>query len=335
MDVNSGPPKPETRSSSPSIEQAKGAFLAHFAGAVADLDSPISVRANSEIFRTLIRAPVPLEVALKICVIPGTKTPDSSIAKVQYHALTKVSGQMLKGDARYRVPTPLWLNDDLGTFAMTWADGDSLTRKLTSHAVFVHGAAWFENVGAWLGNFHKAGPLRREAVNLSDRLALVDEITGSVASATFSNAIRALRTTAPMVKDLAVEASWLHGDCKIDNFILGSQNVYGIDIALAHDNAIEYDLAQFLNNLDLLLSSTRYAYLWGSRLKFEAAFLKGYSRAGGNFSMPYLNWLRLNFLLSFWHNEAEARKGILRAVLVDWMFSNAARRLSRKVSLSA
>lgn len=306
--------------------------MAHFPGAVADFNLPISVRANSEIFRTLIRAPVPFEAALKICLIPGTKIPDSSFAKVQYRALTRVSAEMLKGDARYRVPTPLWLNDDLGAFAMTWADGDTLTGKLTSRGVFSQAAGWFESVGAWLGNFHKAGPLRCEAVNLIDRLELLDEISGSVASATFDNAIRALRSTAPLIKDAPVRASWLHGDCKIDNFILSNQSVYGIDIALAHDNAIEYDLAQFLNNLDLLLSTARYAYLWRSRMKFEAAFLLGYSKSGGHFSMPYLNWLRLNLLLSFWHNEAQSRKGTARAVLVNWMFSNAARSLSRTVN---
>lgn len=330
--MNSDSPNPEAKPSSPSIEQAKQAFLAQFAGAIADFESPISVRANSEIFRTLIRAPLPLEAALKICVIPGTKIPDSSIARAQYHALTRVSSEMLKGDARYRVPTPLWLNDDLGTLAMTWAEGDTLTRKLSSRTAFAKGAEWFEDVGAWLGNFHKAGPLRREVVNLDDRLALVDEITGSVASTTFGKAVQTLNADAPLIKGEMVEVSWLHGDCKIDNFILGSESTYGIDIALAHDNAIEYDLAQFLNNLDLLLSSARYAYLWGFRLKFEAAFLRGYSRAGGHFSMRYLNWLRLNFLLSFWHNEAQAQKGSLRAVLVDWMFSNSARRLSLRVS---
>ena len=333
--MNSGPIKPEVRSASPSIEQAKEAFLAHFAGAVADFDSPISVRANSEIYRVLISAPVPVEAALKICLIPGTKKVDASIAMGQYHALTRVSDAMMTGDLRYRVPTPLWLNDDLGTIAMTWADGDTLTRKLTRLAVLGNACGWFESVGVWLAYFHMAGPLRRQTVNLGDRLALMDEIAGSVPSETFNSAIRALKTSAPLIKAASAHASWLHGDCKTDNFILGGHNVYGIDIGLGHENSVEYDLAQFLNNLDLLLSSPRYAYLWASRLKFEAAFLQGYFDAGGHFSIPYLNWLRLNFLLSFWHNEAKSPKSRLRAMLVNVMFSTSAQRLSRKISESA
>ena len=316
------------------IERATRALSAHFAGVAVELKGPISVRNNSEIFQALIAAPVRLDAALKICLVPRTLDADGPVARDQFDALDRVNTALSKLGTRFCVPRPLCLFAELGAFAMAWAQGESLTKKLSHSPVFVQGPAWFEEAGVWLGNFHQAGPIRRQRVDLSDRLSALKEVAESpLPSPSFANAVLKLHRCESGLNGVEVDASWLHGDCKPDNFILGDKNTFGIDIALAHENPVEYDIAQFLNNLGLLLSSPRYLYLWGMQSQFEAAFLRGYLRAGPGVSVPYLNWLRLNFLLCFWHSESRGRKASVRTWVLSRMFAKTVRNLTGRINL--
>ena len=310
------------------IDGVTCALSARFAGAAVQLNGPISVRNNSEVFRAVVTAPVPVDAALKICLIPRTVDADSSVAREQFEALERVSIELDKRGTRYCVPRPLCLLSQWGAFAMTWADGESLTQKLSRAVSIFQGAQWFEEAGAWLGNFHNAGPRRRQRVDLGDRISALREVCVTpLPGVLFANAIAKLQNDALNLSGIDVHTSWLHGDCKTDNIILGVDKVFGIDIALAHENPVEYDIAQFLNNLGLLLSSPRYIYLWGMQSRFEAAFLRGYSREGPSVCTAYLDWLRLNFLVCFWHAEVGSQRQTLRGRVLSHMFVRSVRRL--------
>ena len=81
------------------------------------------------------------------------------------------------------------------------------------------------------------------------------------------------------------------------------------------------------------MTSPRYVYLWGMRSQFEAAFLRGYLRAGPGVSIAFLNWSRLNFLLCFWHTECKVQKLSTRSWVLNRMFAKPVKRLSAKVEL--
>lgn len=319
---------------SSAIDRLRKALSDHFSGALVQLDYPISVRDNSEIFHAVIGTVVPLEVAVKYCVHPKASSPDESAAKEQFFALERVAGAFLNRNDRYRVPTPLCLLPELATLGMSWIDGESLSIKMRRPAVFFEGSSWFEEVGAWLGNFHSAGPLRRRLVNLDERLAVAEGWYASpLKDKCFAKAILILHETASSLKHIEVETSWLHGDCKADNFILCGRDTYGMDISLRHENAVEYDLAQFWNNLDLLLANPKYLLARSMRSRLSEGFWRGYRSTGPSISQSYLNWLRLNFSLSFWHDMVNGQRQYPRSWILNRMFSKLVISLCRKIEL--
>jgi tRNA A-37 threonylcarbamoyl transferase component Bud32 len=332
--VNTGIHKPNSRQSGPAIDELRKALSDQFTGAIVHLNGPISSRDNSEIFRASIETAEPIEAAVKRCLIPQTNLPDDSAANEQFLALKRVENALASGPKRFRVPSPLLHLPELATIAMSWVDGDTLTNKMLQPSVFARGRGWFEDIGAWLGNFHKAGSVRLQLVNLDERLRVVQDLRASpLADRSFSNAISILLETASPLQSIEAQISWLHGDCKTDNFILSGNLIYGIDISLNYENPVEYDLAQFLNNLDLLFSSPKYLHLFAMRSKLEKAFWRGYLSTGPTVAHLYLNWLRLGFSVSFWHTMLEGRKQSLRTWILNRMFSKLVDRLSKQIDL--
>ena len=325
-------PNHTDNSSNTTVEQVKKALSEHFSGAAVQLKGPISVRDNSEIFHALIDSAVPVEAAVKHCLVLRTTDPDERVATEQFVALERLSSALAGRNTRYRVPAPLLLIPSLGTFAMCWVDGESLTKKLRRVAVFRHDTEWFEDVGAWLGNFHRAGPVRRQVINLDERLTAVENLCLPMPDKSFSEAIVILQKTALTLAGVEAAISWLHGDCKTDNFILNGNNIYGIDISLSHENPVEYDLAQFLNNLDLLLSSPKFLHLKGRQSRLEKAFWRGYLSNGPTVSEAYLKWLRLSFAISLWHTIQLGQTQNIRNWILNRMFAKLTNRLSKTIA---
>jgi hypothetical protein len=310
----------------------KRALSAHFSSSGMALENPFCIRDNSNIYHTRIPAPEPFDAAVKQCLFPQTQSLDPLAAKDQYNALERVHTAFAGLDGRYSVPTPLHFSPALAAFAMSWVDGESLSRKLRSPLALIEGQGWLREVGAWMGHFHTAGPRRSQRLGADPRHLDAGNYAASAApESTFSNAIRVLRQSAPLLKGLQVEVTWLHGDCKADNFILTGQEVYGIDISLTDENPVEYDIAMFLNNLDLLLSGPQHIHLRAMQSKFESAFWQGYGPCGPPVSQAYLDWTRLNFLLFQWHTMQSGQRPRLNAWVLNRMYASSTAHLCRKV----
>lgn len=320
-----------TRLPSTSIDAITKEISLQLGGIRVDLGNPISVRDNSEIFRVEVRSTIATEIAIKICLIPKTTTPDSVAAKEQFSALKRVHGAMAGRILNYRVPEPLFFIPEQASFAMSWIHGKSLTKKMHTFDVLCNGNRWFEEVGAWLGAFHLAGKNYREKISLDERLAALEvAYSCPLDDKLFLEALDVLKRTAPTVIGDEVVFSWLHGDCKTDNFILDGPIVYGIDISLRYENPVEYDLAQFLNNLEVSLSSPNFMHLSMTRDHLEAAFLEGYHRTGPEISFRYLDWLRLNFATASWYWMLKNKRFSIRNWILNRVFRSTVRKLSAK-----
>ena len=296
----------------PTLVPANTTWLKGFSGADSALKSPVSVRANSHIFRTTFNAACPLDTAVKKCLQPQTGKPDPLAATTQFSALTRVNQAFKNGASRFRVPAPYNIAPELGIFSMAWVDGKALSDKLHHVGAVVHGAEWMHGVGAWLGYFHQVGPLKTESVSLEQRrLRVARPPVLTTAGVTPSRVTQALQAAAETMRHEQVAVTWLHGDCKADNFILSGHDIYGIDLSLCHENPVEYDLAMFFNNWDLLLYNPKLLPLWPLKKRFENAFWAGYQSTGPKVSARYLAWVRLNFLLSPWQtlNNSTAATG--------------------------
>ena len=317
------------------IERIRSRLYSLHGGAQVQISGPVHVRDNSAIFHARIHATTPWEAAVKHCLLPKTNTPDQIAANQQFEALGRVHRALAKGDSRFAVPAPLYLDHELATFAMGWVDGESVSRKLRHPAVFFKGADWFKDIGAWLGAFHRAGPIRRRPLKLDERLAVVDDLRAStLPHAAFSLALELLQETATPLQNIDTQVSWLHGDCKTDNFILFNNRIFGIDISLIHENSVELDLAQFLNNLSLMLSSPQYLPISRLRPQLEKAFWQGYQSTGPSVSLIYLDWIKLLFAVTFWHTMLHKRKMTVRLWVLNRIFSGLVERLCSNLELS-
>ncbi len=334
LDLKQPKPPIDLNSFEATIEQVESSLSDHFRDLTLKLEAPIVVRSNSKIFRTTMNNTPSAECAVKICLVPGTQLLDEISAQAQFGALERVTHAMSEHGAPNSVPKPLYLVPALGTYVMEWVDGKSLTKKMRDPSVFLRGHDWFESAGAWLGDFHSAGPLRHQPIDLSHRMAVLDEVSGTaLPGETFLKAVSLLKRTAPSLAGHDVANSWLHGDCKSDNFILTQKKIYGIDIALVHENPVEFDVAMFLNHLGRLTLHPRYLYLLPFREWFEQGFWRGYLRTGPAVSVPYLNWLRLEFLLLSWHTELHGHHRNFRSRVSNEVFLILAKRLSRELKM--
>lgn len=314
------------------MDQVVGAISDYFGGACVRLDGPISVRDNSEVYHATVEKSHLMEVAIKVCLIPFSKNRDKIAAQEQFEALDQVSQVMSDPSSRFRVPEPLCLLSEQGTYVMSWIDGESLTQKMRNLNAVFGSPTWFEDVGAWLGRFHSAGQAHCQPVVLDDRIEVLDELCASpMHHRSFLNAAMILQQTLSTVDSTGATHAWLHGDCKTDNFFFTGSKVYGIDIGLKYINPVEYDLAQFLNNLELNLASLRNVHLRVMRQRLEKAFLRGYESCGPAISFNYLNWLRLNFLLSFWHSLLNGQKNSARTWVLNRRFGTVAGHLSDRI----
>lgn len=305
-----------------------------FPSAPIALHGPLSVRANSRIFRAIYDSPAPYEAAVKHCLNSQSGRPDELAALTQFTSLTRVSHAFKNGQTRFRVPTPHCIDPQLGVFSMSWVNGESLSHLLRQPNALLCGVHWMHDVGAWLGYFHKTGPLQTQRVDEGEhRLAVANIATAAHIYTRLTHVTKALAASAHALRNETVAVSWLHGDCKADNFILSGPNIYGIDISLCNENPVEYDLAMFLNNLNLLLYNPRMLPLWLIKSRLVKAFWAGYQSTGPTVSSHYLVWVRLNFLLAPWQALFNSKKSGASNWILKKMYAHMATDLSTQLRI--
>ena len=301
-------------------------LASHFYGATVALEGPVSIRGCSQIYRAHVHTNPVTYLAVKRCLISQTTTPDTATALDQYAALARVGNAMRPFSPKYLVPEPVYVNKELATLAMSWIGGKPLTAMLRHPAAWVRGAAWFADVGAWLGCFHAAGPARVDSFDYEARKQNLSELeTSPLPNGAFMPAVRIATNHLQKLSGLQVHASWLHGDCKTDNFMIDGKSVYAIDVSLKHENAVEYDLAQFLNHLDLNLLSPQSVLQRGFRSAFVRAFLRGYEASGLQISRECLEWVRLWAALTLWRSTLLGRTTTSKTWILDHVFASLVR----------
>lgn len=308
------------------------AMLTERLGAPVSL-SAVSTRQNSAVFRADIDAPSrPRHLAVKCCFLPRSGIPDPVVAGAQYAAYERTHLAM---QGEHRAPAPLLFDAPLAAFVMDWVDGPSLTRRLAEPLAPLHLVGDFARVGAWLGSFHCCGPLRAGRFDYAQREAHLRELAEDpLPDDAYGEACTALTAARESVEGQPVQVSWLHGDCKTDNFLLAEGATYGIDLSLAHENAVEHDLAQFLNHLELLLTGPRGLHLRPLRGIAQRAFWSGYRSTGPHVSTVCLAWVRLWSLLSMWQTSIRTPG---RSRLGQWalgeIFQRACGQLTRSLAM--
>lgn len=267
------------------------------------LQGPISVRGNSLVFRARGDAAQAPGLAIKCCRDTATGLPDVAEAQRQFEALQRVDAAFRTVERRFGVPQPRFFSVRLAAYGMSWVDGEPLTARMGRRHEAASLAPAFEQVGAWLGTLHRIGPVRQGPADLASKVEhMLTMQSQPVDDRRFRHAISALAEATGEETSRPLRISWLHGDCKTDNFMTVGDRIFGIDISLRYENSVEHDIAQFLNNFDLLLTRRRHAHLRSAAPALRRAFMEGYRGTGPAVSTSFLHWIRLWGALTSWHS---------------------------------
>lgn len=300
----------------PPIPLAVAACLDSLSGEQCSCETVVARRINSRIYRARCRSRL---VAIKECFKPGTLTPDAAAAEREFTALKTLSDIASRTNAEPLAPVPLALCPEHAAYAMTWVSGRPATEIVLAYSIDLGEATLLgEAAGAWLQRFHAAGPLRTCQSDFVSKLKFVSEILeggGGARDPLLRRAANALIEHSTDASALPMPASWVHGDMKSDNLLVGGRRVTGLDVQLIHENTVAYDLAPFLNHLRLLRWSPR--GLWqGKKLNHMAeGFLKAYSPDTARWRLP-ITWLRAYLLIQVLAPSSSPVS--LRALTVRW-----------------
>lgn len=262
---------------------------------------PVAVRNNSQVFYAECTA-FPSPMLVKLCLVPHTDLPDPDTALRQYEALLRVSRAMGEG-AELSVPRPYLVCEETGMLAAEWISGTSMTHLLLAFGINeARAQELMERAGRWLGRFHACHELPPARLDVDDKLNFIDELnaTRAVSDRLFLRALNRLRDSASAAASIMGARSWVHGDFKTDNLILSGSRTIGIDIHLRNENAVIYDLASFLNHLELCLYHPRGWRLFRSRQLLHDTFLAGYLGGSHDPGAMSLAWVQLYMLLGPW-----------------------------------
>jgi Ser/Thr protein kinase RdoA (MazF antagonist) len=122
--------------------------------------------------------------------------------------------------------------------------------------------------------------------------------------------------------------SWVHGDYKTDNLLIAGPRLVGLDMHLIHESVVHYDVAAFLNRLQLTLLHARAWRLLPHRVSFEAGFVGEALREDGQRTALPLAWVRLYMILCSWMGQSGRQTGWAKRRYLDLCFRRLTARLT-------
>jgi len=252
-------------------------------------------QANSDIHKVMVGDQA---LCIKHCYKPGTKTPNPVVAQHQFTALRQICHAAKAAGIPPLTPAPFVLSLDHASYSMEWAEGQSMTEALCDKAL-THEAALRigKDAGVWLCHFHALAPAANGTDDFLQRMPYVYKwATARPNDELMHRCAYILRDSGDEAAATEVPVSWLHGDMKSDNLLIGRGTPLGFDMAIEDNGIVAWDVAAFLNHLALLSHDPRYLL---NRKKFIAAadaFLNGYCPENRDWSLPLL-WIQLYLLI--------------------------------------
>ena len=293
---------------------------------------PLHERENSRVFYAECDA-LPTPAAIKWCWHPYALQPDHDSAVRQFEALGRVT-EAMQASGRYAVPRPYLLDRERALIAIEWIAGKTITASIASWGCGANTAqGLLVDAGNWLRHFHRAGPLHDDRLDVENRLRNLSDYDKSALARerVFSLGLAELRRSAAAAASIDLKRSWLHGDFKTDNLIISGQRIVGIDLQIKHENAVVYDLAPFINHLDLAFYSPAFWRLSPARERLITAFIEAYNEADSESLLLPLTWVRLYLMLSAWDTGPTRGSSRLRTTILGRYYRSAITKLSARL----
>jgi Phosphotransferase enzyme family len=248
-------------------------------------------------------ADFPSALAVKLFLDPATARPDTTTAAQQFRALQRVHEKLGK-DSALSVPEPYFLMAESGLVGIEWVAGKSMTQLLFSWRCSANQAIELVSRAArWLRQFHCAHALPARRLDVEDKLVAVSEMDAfaNARDPVFRRSVAVLGATAAAAGAEPLPTSWIHGDFKSDNLLVAGPRTLAIDVHVKHENVVLYDVAPFVNHLELGCYHPQGWRLALYRDNVSRNFVDHYfeSPITGGILLPLL-WVRLYLLLAGW-----------------------------------
>jgi serine/threonine protein kinase len=304
----------------------------HLGGHAGDyaVSGPLQQRANSRLYR-IDNSHLPFSLAAKFCLLPGRAQADAATAVEQFNALEQVNQRLCH--PVFNVIQPVLTKPELGLLLMEWIEAPSLTSYFRCSISRQQQLNGLKSAGNWLAHFHQSGPLASGNFDWQHKQKEARQLQSqALANAIFHRAANLLVKTSTHLQTVTVQRSWLHGDFKTDNILIQPQRVVGIDIALRNLNAIEYDIAQFLNQLALLWHAPQRGWHILPAKEFSETFLKAYQSIQPQVNPFLIAWLRLFLVLSLWQLHCDASPQSIKRFVLHRLFAKVSDQCVRQLA---
>lgn len=293
-------------------------------------------RANSRIYRGE-GADNSAPIAIKVCLVPETSTPNREEAALQFTALNRVA-DCLEQQPHCGIPAPLGALTDRGIVVTEWVDGPSLTDFILSCNSPVSSIKEsIRHAGVWLRCLHQCRRLGSKPLDVATILSQLDDISREAGShfeadTTVRQAISLLQESASSVAAHEMERSWLHGDFKSDNLLLAKTGIVGIDVGLLYEDSVLHDVARFVNHLELIFSRPKGLRLLWRRTSLIDAFAHGYDGGGTGIAPQAQLWARLNGIIRLWAYQKCMASSSVRNIYLNQCYRRITRRLTAQLT---
>lgn len=277
---------------------------------------------------------LPSAAAIKWCLLPNTLQADAAAATRQFDAFQRV-GDAMRNGVCHGVPRTYLLERDCALFAVEWIDGQTMTESVHSWRCSAGAArSLLARAGDWLRHFHGANRLGEGTLDIEEKLRYLCEYDDCalIRHVVFAEGVAELRRSARDAALVRLERSWIHGDFKTDNLIVSGERIVGIDVDIRHENAVVYDLAPFINHIDLELYHPALLRLAWDRTRFISAFVDAYCADRSCDIWLPLSWVRLYLMLAAWRTAHDRDGPWMRTSMVEFVFRRATSRLISEIS---
>lgn len=201
------------------------------------------------------------------------------------HEILKTKWHNFAEQQEWKIPQPVDYLRDHSALVMEEVQGSTIARRLPRISWYASrceiAAADCYRAGQWLRFYHDIGRSSEPLLFGNGRArSKLDETLRDLSAAGLKKSVcyRLLETYfVPSIEAVFQKprtVSSVHGDFSVDNVIINDRNVVVLDLCSNERNAIDLDIASFLNSL-LLLRLTR-PVPWSAIRRMRDAFLQGY-----------------------------------------------------------
>jgi Phosphotransferase enzyme family len=295
------------------------------------LTGPVYAGSHSVVFRgegSLF--PFPVAVKQNRSPVHATHSTIDS-ARIQFAALERISSAF-PDQTEARVPRAVALIEHEGIVVSEWLEGVPLNQILSSPANTLEDIeGGLIAAGTWLAAFHSGQQAQARPLDPRIAQALIDDVMKTTsrsyhALSSVAQVCELLESMAARIATVDVPFSWTHGDFKPHNILIHDGRAIGLDIGANFQNAILYDIAHFLNHLEVAFCHPSAFRLFRHRNRLVAAFRTAY---GGldELALPEI-WLRLSSAIRLRVEHWATGRGV-RRIYNDICFAFLVRRLAQ------